>query len=467
MSTARYTIPSHIREYIKDQGYTCEYDEMMENIELWHEFFMAHGEFWDWNEVVNGVRLKVHRMSIHPAERVCNEWASLLLNEETAVNTENEGCNEWLEDFFDSIDFELRGQESLMRAFALGTGAWDLSIDTLKGTLQLETYDARSIIPLSWDNSGITEIALCTKVNYQGKMYDQLKMHVVEEENYHILTLLWDEDGNPATIDDVIDDFDTLGDVPWFAVVKPAIANVCADLSPYGQSVYGSCLDVMRSVDMCYDAIFNEVDLAKMRIFISSLLVDYENKAGIDEQGRYKQALPFGRDNTIYRKVDSVQDEMITPYAPIMRTESQVRAYRTAVQTMGDLCGFGLDYFDIDDSGGLRTATEVSADNSAMMRNIKKHENLLRRSIISISRAALHAARAHLNVELQDEGNIEVVFDDSIITDVEADKRMALSEITTLGLDILKVRYLEKYYGMTEEEARAEIPERMIIDQGF
>ena len=467
MSTARYTIPSHIREYIKQQGYACPYDEMEESIELWHEFFMARGDFWDWSEIVNGVRLKVHRMSIHPAERVCNEWASLLLNEETTVNTEDDTCNEWLADFFDSIDFELRGQESVMRSFALGTGAWDLSIDTRTRTLQMDTYDARTLIPLSWDNSGITEIALCTKVNYQGKVYDQLKMHVLEDGAYHIHTVFWDGDGERATIDNVIEDFDTQGDVAWFAVIKPAIANVCADLSPYGQSIYGSCIDVMRSVDMCYDAIFNEVDLAKMRIFISSLLVDYGNEAGIDEQGRYKQALPFGNDNTVYRKVDSVQDEMITPYAPMMRTEAQVRAYRTAVQTMGDLCGFGLDYFDIDDAGGLRTATEVSADNSAMMRNIKKHENLLRRAIITISRAALHAARAHLGAGLGDEGNIEVVFDDSIITDVEADKRMALSEITTLGLDVLKVRYLMEYYGMTEEEAQAAIPERMIFDAGF
>lgn len=467
MSATLYTIPSFIREYVKDKGYACPYDDMSEYIELWHSFFMAKGDFWDWDEYSNGVHLKMHRMSIHPAERVCNEWASLLLNEETTVNTEDDACNEWLDGFLNDIDFEMRGQESIMRAFALGTGAWDLSIDTETGELQLETYDARAIIPLSWNNSGITEIALCTKVNYKGEMYDQLKMHVLEDGAYHIITRFWDGEGNPVTVDDVIDDFDTRGELPWFSVVKPAIANVCADLSPYGQSVYASAIDVMKSVDMCYDAIFNEVDLAKMRIFISSLLVDYECDANAEENTRYKRALPFGNDNTIFRKVDSVQDEMITPYAPMMRTESQVRAYRTAVQTMGDLCGFGLDYFDIDDAGGLRTATEVSADNSAMMRNIRKHENVLRRAIAQMCRSALHAARTFLGETLPDEGAIDIQFDDSIITDVESDKRMALSEISTLGLDVLKVRYLVDYYGMTEEEAQAAIPERMVLDMGF
>lgn len=466
MSVSRYTIPSHVRDYIEDRGYACPYDEMADDIELWHGFLMAEGDFWDWSETVNGVRLKQHRMSIHPAERVCNEWASLLLNEETTVSTENEDCNGWIESFLDSVDFELRGQESIMRAFALGTGAWDLSIDTEGGTLQLETYDARCVIPLSWNNSGVTEVALCTKVNYQGETYDQLKIHVLEEGGYHIRSVYWNDKGERASLDGVIDDFDTKGTLPWFAIVKPAVANTRADMSPYGQSVYASCLDVMRSVDTCYDAIFNEVDLAKMRIFISSLLVDYDDKPGVAEGERHRRALPFGKDNTVFRKVDSVKDEMIEQFAPSMRTESQVRAYRTAVQAMGDLCGFGLEYFDIDDSGGLRTATEVSADNSALMRNIRKHENMLKKAIVAICRAALHAARTHLDEALPDEGLVDVSFDDSIITDVEADKRMALAEIAALDIDALKIEYLVKYHGMTEEEAKTAVP-GTVTDEGF
>lgn len=460
MSEVRYTIPGHVRDYIKSEGYACPYDEMSGAIDLWHRFLMAEGDFWDWSEVVNGAALKQHRMSIHPAERVSNEWASLLLNEETTIGTEDEGCNEWLQEFLDSIDFEMHGQESVMRAFALGTGAWDLSIDTDDGTLRMDTYDARGIIPLSWNNAGVAEVALCTKINWRGEMYDQLKMHVLDGGTYHIRSVFWDKDGNRAYLEDAIEDFDTEGILPWFAIVKPAVANTTADMSPYGQSVYASALDVLKSVDLCYDAIFNEVDLAKMRIFISSMLVGIEERP----DGSGSRALPFGNDNTVFRKVDSIKDEMIDQFAPAMRTDAQVKAYRTAVQTMGDLCGFGLDYFDIDDHGGLRTATEVSADNSAMMRNIKKHENVLRRSIVAICRAALHAARAHLNQSLGDEGAIDVHFDDSIITDTQSDKKMMLDEIA-VGV-VPKWMYLVEFYGMTEEEAKAEIGQE-VDDGGF
>ena len=41
-----------------------------------------------------------------------------------------------------------------------------------------------------------------------------------------------------------------------------------------------------------------------------------------------------------FRKVRSI-DNIIQEYAPAMRTESQREAYRTALQLMGDACGFG------------------------------------------------------------------------------------------------------------------------------
>lgn len=455
--TTSYTIPGYVKDYIKDQGYPFCYGDMAPYIETWYQFLKAEGDFWDWEERVNGVHRKVHRMSIHPAARVCNEWASLLLNEETEVATGDEACNEWLESFLRSVNFNVRGQGSIMRAFALGTGAWDLWVDTERGKLQVPTYDARMVLPLSWDDSGVTEVGLCTQVSYKGELLDQLKMHVIGDGgNYRILSKFWDREGNEVVPEGVIEDFDTGGDIPWFAIVKPGVENTRVDLSPYGQSVYADGIDAMKGVDMCYDAIFNEVDLAKMRIFLSDMLIEYEASDAQGNQRTYKNAIPFGRDNTIFRKVSSVSaSDMITPFAPAMRTESQVRAYRMAIQAMGDVCGFGLKYFDIDDSGGIKTATEVSSDNSALMRNIRKHENLLEASIAQLCHAALHAARTFLGEGLPDEGEVTVSFDDSIITDTAAEKKQDLAE---LNLTLNPWEYREKWYGESEDEARANVP---------
>ena len=53
-----------------------------------------------------------------------------------------------------------------------------------------------------------------------------------------------------------------------------------------------------------------------------------------------------------------------------------------------------VDYFDFDKVGYMRTATEVSSDNSALMHNVRKHENALRKPITDVSRALMAYARA-------------------------------------------------------------------------
>jgi len=61
---------------------------------------------------------------------------------------------------------------------------------------------------------------------------------------------------------------------------------------------------------------------------------------------------------------------------------------------LGDLRGLGIDSSDIDKVGYVRTATEVSPDNSALMRNVKKHEIGLQSPIVDVSYAVLASAHA-------------------------------------------------------------------------
>lgn len=50
-------------------------------------------------------------------------------------------------------------------------------------------------------------------------------------------------------------------------------------------------------------------------------------------------------------------EDMVTELAPALRTESQVAAFRIALQMLGDLCEFGISYFDFDNAGYVKTAT--------------------------------------------------------------------------------------------------------------
>jgi hypothetical protein len=97
---------------------------------------------------------------------------------------------------------------------------------------------------------------------------------------------------------------------------------------------------------MAFDAPISEVSISKMRIFLSDVMFDKESSG----TGK-KVTIPFGKnDCTVFRKVMST-DDVVQEFAPALRTGSQAEAFRIALQILGDLTGFGIQYFDFDNAG--------------------------------------------------------------------------------------------------------------------
>ena len=265
------------------------------------------------------------------------------------------------------------------------------------------------------------------------------------EGTYRIVTACFDRDGNRVEPEGICPVYDTGSPWPTFSIVKPAIDNTRVDMSPYGQSVFADAVDAIQAVDLAFDAMISEIDNGKMRVFLSDVLFD------VEAEGSARVSIPFGRqDCTVFRKVKSV-DDVIQEFAPSLRTEAQVEAFRVALQMLGDLCGFGITYFDFDAAGYVKTATEVSADNSALMRNIRRHEHVLAGAIAGIAHAVLAAARK-LGAELPDEGEVRVSFDDSIITDTSAEKRQDMDEVAAGLMDAQE--YRRKWHGESGQASR-------------
>lgn len=188
------------------------------------------------------------------------------------------------------------------------------------------------------------------------------------EETYRIVTVCIDHERNGLAPVGVAPIYDTGCPSPTFGIVKPAVTNARVDMSPYGQSVFADAVDAVQAVDLTFDALLNEGDASKMRVFLSDVLFDRE------KSGDKGISIPFGkRDCTVFRKVMSTEGT-IQAFAPAPRTSSLSEAFRIALQMPVNLTGFGIGYFDFDESRGyVRTATEVSSDNSALMRNIRRH----------------------------------------------------------------------------------------------
>lgn len=479
-SMDEYWVPEHVKEYLRGLGFVLPLDDMEPWIRSWDDWMGARGDFYDYRDKDGLGRVyEVHRRSIHPAMRVCKEWGSLFLNEDVKVVCDDQEATDWIDGFFSSTNFMAQAQATVVRAFGLGTGAWALWVDLDKKKVRIRHYDARMVIPLTWDEDGVSECAFVTRAFYRGKAVDQLQMHLKggagfsagssspstsspspehadallamnDEESYKIVTVCFDKDGNELAPVGVAPVFDTGCAFPTFGIVKPAVINTRVDMSPYGQSVFADAVDAVQAVDLTFDALINEVDVSKMRVFLSDVLFDRE------KSGDKAISIPFGKqDCTVFRKVMSTEDT-IQEFAPALRTSSQSEAFRIALQMLGDLCGFGLGYFDFDETRGyVRTATEVSSDNSALMRNIRRHENALEGAITDIARAVMAVSRG-FGEGIPDEGSMRVQYDDSIVQDTAAEKEQDMREV---GVTMAAWEYRVKWYGEEESVARARASE--------
>lgn len=126
--------------------------------------------------------------------------------------------------------------------------------------------------------------------------------------------------------------------------------------------MFADAVDAIQAVNPCYGAMMSGIGDRKIRVFLSDVMFDVEK----DGRGG-RVSIPFGKaDCIVFRKVMSTEDT-IHEFAPPLRTEAQAHSFRVALQTLGDLCGFGISYFDLESVGYVNTATELSADNSALM----------------------------------------------------------------------------------------------------
>lgn len=436
-------------------------------IQEWWNWYTGTDEWYTvgWRTVDDKKKTR-RRLSLRPHKRASKEWASLLLNEDTEISVEKPEANTWLANYLEENAFWPNGQSLIEKAWAIGTGAWahDFTMSEDGNRIRIRRYDARMTIPLTFDEEGVVECAFVSRITLKGKQAYQVQMHVIEDGAYVIKTAMFQQGKKvDAEKHGVIPEFDTRCSTPTFAIVKPGIENTVVDLSPFGMSIFADAIDAAKSVDMTYDALFQEIQLTEAIIFLSDDMINVRDVNG--------KAVPVPKNEADrkFRKLEG-QDgsNLYEVYSPNIRTEPIRQAFDVALAEFGDLTGFGQNYFTLDKTGGLKTATEVASDNSALMRNVKKHENSIRKSIQTIITSLLTCARLHCGAKIEEDfGAVSVAFDDSIITDTQAEKNMMLAEIAA-GV-VPSWMYLKEFKGMSEEEAKAALPPAVeqVVDRGF
>lgn len=466
---------------------------------LWKGFYKL------WHDVPaptiadRNARRQLFRMNMSKA--VCAEMAGLIWGEACAVDVSIAGrdpkteaedpLNGFVQSVLDKNAFIEKMQEHIEEGLALGGGALKTWAETRHDREGNEIPDSRSImigyamadqfIPLSWDNARIHECVFISRIAKNGYYYTRLEWHKWNGQTYEITNELFrseiTEGKNADEPQDILGVRYPLSELyPFIEPVVPIpvddelftywrtpIANNVDDNSPLGVSIYANALETLHSLDICYDALTQEIKLGKKRIIVPAQAVRVVVNPETGESFRY-----FDANDEVFvaMQSDMPGDLKITDTSVELRVDEIVSALNAFLSVLCLQVGFSAGTFTFDLHSGLKTATEVVSEDSKTYKTVKSIQKQLRPAIEHLIKNIIDVACLY---EVEYEGakvanlaaggyNVTVTFDDGITQD----RQTNINEgVMLVGAGLLsKFKFLTdpKYgQGLTEEDAKTEL----------
>jgi A118 family predicted phage portal protein len=398
------------------------------------------------------------------AKEISEDWADILWSEKCQVSLKNEKTQQQFDELLDILDINTVINQTIEKSGALGTSAvvvsaYDIiknedgmTLDVSNAKTRINIVDIDWIYPLSWNNAEITECAFGSVEYIEGQKYIVLSVHKLNDTGNYIIYnhLFKDTNGNLTEIEqeDTEEAFDTMANIKWFAVFKPLLTNNLFNNNPFGIPHYANAIDVLKTVDIDFDAFKNEVKDGRRRTFARAEMFNYddgEQKLTFDPNDTDIYMLPKGAN-----KEDLIQQDHDN-----LRTTDQINAINTSLNILGSKVGFGENHYHFDGTN-LSTATAVISSNSKMARRMKKLQIGYESAIYDLIKAVCYVSTQFgaYNINTDD---MVIQFDDSIVEDKEAESIRALREYNA-GL-ISAVEYRQRIFGETKEVSEEKIRE--------
>lgn len=417
----------NIRRALKELGFDTVDSKFYSLIDVWKSWY--DGEVKDFHSytVWNGIEeLECHRYSVNMGKKVCEDWANLLMNERVNITLEGKKEQEFVDTILANNNWEVKANESQERKAAVGTIAYvpiveemGVDPDTAEvkdtGKIHINYVTAANIYPLTWDNGIIRECAFVSRKRVDDREYTYIQVHRLNGGEYDIENHLYDADEVPLTS---VRGFETISpvvhtgsDKPQFVIDRLNIANSDEE-NPMGVAVFAYAIDQLKSIDITYDSYVNEFVLGKKRIVVQpEATKDINGRPVFDKRETVYYVLPEDRaaDGNILQQVDMT-----------LRTAEFNTGMQDMLNVLSSKCGFGENHYKFDQTS-IATATQVISENSTMFNTIRKHEIILREAITNLCRTLLRMGNRYMGAELDENIEISIDFDDSIIEDKQAD----------------------------------------------
>lgn len=435
-------------------------------INTWWSYIRQEGNPFYWLEEPDtqnpAKKNKIKVRSCTPASMICDDMAGLIYNETASISldeVEDGTTVDWLEQWLDVTMWHDRAPLAIGRMCSTGTAAWALHVSGFAETgkspvlkVRPMRYDARSIIPLSWEADDCIDCAFLADVYIRGNKCTQIEVHQRGDDgNYQIYCGFFDDTGKqfvPAGYLDSNTSVNTKQPYPTFSLIRLAFDNPYWDYSPMGVALFHDAIDALKTVDLAFNNMGDDLIMGR------KLLVLPESMLSKDEYGNAQVPMLTGKRFFVAVKSNTYDEKArVFEYNPSLRTEENRQALSTALQMLGKRIGFGIKAYALDDQGGITTAKQVAADNSEMMRAVRRHEHIIKPAIQSLITAACGIYRELGTTPLVDiAGQVNVVLGDSIMQDDDSLRERDRADVAAGLLEPWK--YMVRWQGYTEEEAK-------------
>ena len=446
----------------KEKQYNLS-SEYYSRVDEWRDWWRGFYEPFHQFKELNGDKIVTRKLyTLKMAKKVCEDWASILLNEKTEIVIDEENSNKFLKKVLDDNDFWRLGNSLVEKAFYSGTGAFVLKLDGMKlqgktvmksadAKIRIDYLTAHNIIPLTIKHGKIIEVAFVSEILNRGKKYIYLETHELENGEYKITNRYFSyndgqlkEESLPEGILSVIN---TGTDMPWFAIFSPNIVNTFSNTNGLGMSVYAHAIDNLKGVDLAFNNFNRDFKLGGKKVFYSESLIR------TDQDGN--KITPDDTMQQLFSVVEAPLREdgkntLMTEYNPDLRVQANKDGIQAQLDYLSFKVGFGTKHYQFN-GGTIVTATQYSGDKQELIQNASKHYIVIEKALQQIVRAILWAGKEILGRPVNPDAQVTVNFEDSYIIDKESERQRDLQEIRD-GI-MQKWEYRQKWYG--EDEATA------------
>ena len=454
---------------LNELGYTTIPDGFYSKVYEWKSWYQGDVKGFHNYTVQNGERqVKCRRYSLGMGKKLCEDWANLLMNEKVQITLEGQKEQDFIDLVLTENNFTVKANEMQELKSALGTVAYvprvigqeiSESGDIVPGNasgIVLDYVTIENIYPLSWQNGYISECAFSSEVTRGGKDYLYLQIHRREDNgNYVIENRIYRHDNEQLADEQLVNvkGFENIplvvhtgSDKRQFVIDRPNIANNINYLLPTGIAIYANAIDVLQGVDIAYDSYVNEFKLGKKRIMVKP------------SAAQYLDGTPaFDPDDVVFYVMpeDTEDGAVVTPIDMTLRTAEHNTGIQDQLNILSSKCGFGETYYRFD-GGSVATATQVISENSTMFRTIKKMEIVLEQALVELCRILLRMGNTAMNAGLNEDVEISIDFDDSIIEDKQTDFSRDMQLLSAGIMNDWEFRM--KWMNEDEETAKAALP---------